>query len=147
MASRGFLIRFIDVGLIVLFGFVMISDIEIASQVELSVAAATADVADEVTERAFVMVNIAADGRFSIVDSESGDLLAANVDRPDALAELLRFLKQAHAAQNRDLIVFIRPHEDSVVQRTVDVMDVCDRLALGKSLQMDLELRSAEDEA
>ena len=36
MTSRGFLIRFIDIGLILLFGFVMISDIESLSQVELS---------------------------------------------------------------------------------------------------------------
>ena len=38
MASRGFLIRFIDIGLIVLFGFLMISEIENATRVELASA-------------------------------------------------------------------------------------------------------------
>ena len=36
MATRGFLIRFIDIGLIVLFGFLMISDIDTMSRVDLA---------------------------------------------------------------------------------------------------------------
>ena len=34
--------------------------------------------------------------------------------------------------------MIIRPHEASVVQRTVDVMDVCDRLGLRLSLETEL---------
>lgn len=140
MTSRGFLIRFIDIGLIVLFGFVMISDIENSSQVELSAVTDQQSEEDTEVERAFVTVGIAPNGVFSVFDSESDSLLAAGITRSEALAAVLRQIKQDRAAENKEVIVLIRPHEDSVVQRTVDVMDICDRLALGKSLQ-DLELR------
>ena len=45
---------------------------------------------------------------------------------------------RTQAADDRELVVLISPHEASIVQRTVDVMDVCDRLQVGKSLQTDL---------
>ena len=69
MTSRGFLIRFIDIGLIVLFGFVMISDIENSSQVELSAAADVQTEEEPEVERAFVTVAIAPNGVFSILDA------------------------------------------------------------------------------
>ena len=50
-----------------------------------------------------------------------------------------------HAQLGLETIVLIQPHEDSVVQATVDVMDVCDALSLPKSLQMDIEIEPARD--
>jgi hypothetical protein len=141
MTSRGFLIRFIDIGLIVLFGFILISDIENLSQVELSRAAETQEVDDDRVERAFVTVAIAPDGSFAVADPASGDVLAAGVNRIDVLTELLRRVKVENQSMERDLVVLISPHEDSIVQRTVDVMDICDRLGVGKSLQADLGMR------
>ncbi|MDX1494600.1 MAG: hypothetical protein R3253_11100, partial [Longimicrobiales bacterium] len=79
MATRGFLIRFIDIGLIVLFGFLMISDIEASSRVEL---AGSGDAAEEEVEPeeapALVVVEIAGDGAFLVgmpaeVDASGGD--------------------------------------------------------------------------
>jgi biopolymer transport protein ExbD len=140
MTSRGFLIRFIDIGLIVLFGFILISDIENLSQVELSRATEAQEVDDDAVERAFVTVAIAPDGSFALADPASGDLLAAGVERVDVLTELLRRIKADHEELEQELVVLISPHEDSIVQRTVDVMDVCDRLGVGKSLQADLGL-------
>lgn len=140
MTSRGFLIRFIDIGLIVLFGFVMISDIESLSQVELSQAAETEEAPKEEAERAFVTVAIAPDGSFTLADPVTGGVLAAGVQTADALSEFLRALKVEHQAADRDLVVLISPHPGSIVQRTVDVMDICDRLAVGKSLQTEFDL-------
>ena len=140
MTSRGFLIRFIDIGLIVLFGFVMISDIESLSQVELSQAAEAAETPEDEAERAFVTVVIAPNGSFTLADPMGGGVLAAGVQDADVLSELLRRLKVEHQEADRDLVVLISPHPGSIVQRTVDVMDVCDRLAVGKSLQTEFEL-------
>ncbi len=145
MASRGFLIRFIDIGLIVLFGFIMISEIENISAVELAAIIDSED--PEVDEdRAFVTVGIAPDGSFAVSDGEAGEL-AAGVVGVDVLGEILDRLKVAYEVEDRAVIVLIRPHEDSIVQRTIDVMDVCDRLRLPKSLQMDLELGERSEEA
>ena len=60
MASRGFLIRFIDIGLIVLFGFLMISEIDASSRVDLAGADADADVLEgwDVTTGGSVVVAV-----------------------------------------------------------------------------------------
>jgi biopolymer transport protein ExbD len=140
MTSRGFLIRFIDIGLIVLFGFVMISGIESLSQVELSQVAPVEQVPVEEVERTFVTVAIASDGTFTVADPASGGVMAAGFERADLLGELLRRLKDEQHDAGRELVVLISPHPGSIVQRTVDVMDVCDRLAVDKSLQTDFDL-------
>lgn len=133
MASRGFLIRFIDIGLIVLFGFVMLSDIDVLSQVEMS----TADDApqeDVVLERAVVSVTIGADGVFTVSDVETGSVLAPAIGSVDSLENVLRQVRDA-AGAGIETIVLIQPDDNSIVQHTVDVMDICDRLGIAKSLQ------------
>lgn len=192
MATRGFLIRFIDIGLIVLFGFLMISDIEASSRVELAGSEASTDTAPEPEEaQAFVVVEIAADGAFVVRESpappedagsgvgrvlttgvESGETVAVadsgvapgeeaaavadsvmrvgsaagtgelRVGGAAALTEALRRLAASNEAAGRRTVVLIEPHPASEVQRTVDVMDVCDRLGLTKSLRMDIEVMS-----
>ena len=142
MANRGFLIRFIDIGLIVLFGFVMISDIDNASQVALGTPA------DSTPERdrdsvVVVTVTIEADGAFALGGPVVGDR-GLRVTQVAALESTLRALRPEGGTPGRQLVVLIRPSEASVVQRTVDVMDVCDRLGIAKSLQM---LMGPEDEA
>ena len=141
MASRGFLIRFIDIGLIVLFGFLMISDIEASSRVELAVAADEAEVErEEEAERAFLVVEITAEGLFSVTDARTGDPAGDRLGSTEALANELRTLSGVHREEGLETVVLIQPHTSSLVQFTVDVMDVCDRLSLAKSLQMDIEI-------
>ena len=147
MTSRGFLIRFIDIGLILLFGFVMISDIESLSQVELSPESSAQEAEQDETDRTFVTVVIDPDDVFAIADPASGTVIAAGIARTDVLSELLRRLQEDTEQAQRHLIVLISPDPNSTVQRTVDVMDVCDRLNLAKSLQADLGRRNGEDGA
>lgn len=173
MATRGFLIRFIDIGLLVLFGFLMISDIEASSRVELAGAGEPADETREpASERSIVVVEVDADGSFLIgeMDGSEGSVAAdrdstprppgapegdpavsgpggpgrdvVRVADPEALAEALRALAAEHEDAGRRTLVLIEPHPASAVQRTVDVMDICDRLGLDKSLRMDIEIVS-----
>lgn len=151
MANRGFLIRFIDIGLIVLFGFLMISDIEAASRVEL---AGSGEESEEVVEPeedlAFIVVEIAADGAFLVGRREPGEDPASpprtRVTSTDALGAVIADLADQDGAQGLRTVVLIEPHPASEVQRTVDVMDVSDRLGLQKSLQMDIEIAPATDD-
>jgi biopolymer transport protein ExbD len=136
MTSRGFLIRFIDIGLIVLFGFIMISEIEYVSQVDLAQPAPEEQEEPDLDEDpAFVTVRIDPDGSFVIVDPASNTPLGEPIGDADLLSGFLENLGTEYAADDRPLIVLINPHDESIVQWTVDVMDVCDRLGLGKSLQ------------
>lgn len=139
MASRGFLIRFIDIGLIVLFGFLMISEIESSSRVEMGMNAEAEEAAEEPPdERAFVTVGITEDGLMSVVDPRSGEVLMDGLASGQDLERVLRQLDRVNADAERETVVLIEPHEDSPVQFTVDVMDVCDRLSLARSLQVEV---------
>lgn len=145
MASRGFLIRFIDIGLIVLFGFLMISDIDASSRVDLAGAAPESEPLEappEEDERSFIVVEIDPDGRFVVyepsVTGAAGEAMV--MDSPDALAVALAARSAIHEASGSETVVLIEPSPASLVQRTVDVMDVCDRIGLPKSLRMDIEI-------
>ncbi len=140
MATRGFLIRFIDIGLIVLFGFLMISDIEAVSRVELAgESEPDEEIAQPDEEPVTVTVRVRADGTFLIVERQ--EVRAADAER---LVEVLRALSAAHGEEGRRTLVIIEPHPASAVQRTVDVMDVADRLGLDKSLRMDITVAAAD---
>lgn len=144
MASRGFLIRFIDIGLIVLFGFLMISDIDRSSRVELGDARDAEEPVEveESEERGFVVVEVGADGGYRISDPrvDAAAVLAADTS---SLAAELRRREAANAGAGLQTIVLLQPHPASLVQETVDAMDVCDRLSLPKSLRMDIEIAPA----
>lgn len=144
MATRGFLIRFIDIGLIVLFGFLMISDIEAASRVELAGSPESAEETVEPdAETAYVVVRIAADGAFLVGAPEAAPEERARFETTEALTAALDRLSRSDAAAGRETVVLIEPDPASAVQRTVDVMDVADRLGIAKSLQMDIEIEAA----
>lgn len=143
MATRGFLIRFIDIGLIVLFGFLMISDIDALSRVDL--AGARQDVAErsEVSdddERGFIAVDILPDGRFLLSDPRDPDTRIVGAANIETLTVELAARQRVYAEAGTETVVLIQPDPASPVQFTVDVMDVCDRLGLVKSLQMDIEV-------
>ena len=139
MATRGFLIRFIDIGLIVLFGFLMISDIERSSRIELDLSTEQAERPSTVPdERRFFAVEIAADGVFKVADAQSGAVFADGLSMLSELSRELQRLDDLHRGDDVDLVVLITPHEDSPIQYTVDVMDLCDRLSLTKSLHVDI---------
>ncbi len=141
MVSRGYLIRFIDIGLIVMFGFIQISDIESLAQVELEAARtgpAPVDSTGAPRARVVIVVGIAPDGRFSVSAAATGAVFARDLTTTALLSSTLRAERDARVGERREVVVIIRPHEASVVQRTVDVMDVCDRLGLRQSLETEL---------
>ena len=147
MASRGFLIRFIDIGLIVLFGFLMISDIESSSRVELASAgdAPEEEVEPEEEERGFVLVEILAAGGYAVSDPQDTGVLPVAVTDAGALADELSRRHGVHDDLGVETVVLIQPDPASLVQQTVDAMDACDRLGLTKSLRMDIEIAPPPD--
>jgi hypothetical protein len=164
MASRGFLIRFIDIGLIVLFGFLMISDIDAASHVELADALGEAPVpeTEEEEERGVILVDIGPDGTYMISEprlqvgdqsADEGSDVSEASDASDvsvvagvvALTAELALRASRNERTALETLVLIQPHPASLVQFTVDVMDVADRLSLAKSLRMDIEVAPPPD--
>lgn len=142
MATRSFLIRFIDIGLIVLFGFLMISDIEASSRVELASASGDDEevVEEEPEERALVFVTVMPDGGFALSEPDTLAPAPGVVRGTEALAGALTARRARHETAGTETVVVIQPDPDSPVQFTVDVMDTADRLSLTKSLRMDIDV-------
>lgn len=128
----GFLIRFIDIGLIVLFGFLIISDIDAFSQINMP-GSDQDRTAEDPQQMTFVTVEVAPEGAFTVVDRASGDVPCQGVDR-EALEECLVAVDRQQREAGRRAVVLVEPAEASIVQHTVDVLDICDRHGILKNI-------------
>ncbi|QXD15902.1 biopolymer transporter ExbD [Rhodocaloribacter litoris] len=131
--GSGFLLRFIDIGLIILFGFLMITDIQIFSQIKMPGRAEDATVPDA-QRLSFVTVEILPGGRFTVVEREREEVFCHNVTALDRLEACLVAVRDALRQRDRQPVVLINPARGSIVQHTVDVLDICDRNGILKNI-------------
>ena len=131
MANNGLIIRLIDVAMIILFGFIAISDIKVRAQIKLP------DQEDEQQTPAaeippvvyFVKIGL---GKEIVVEHENEALFSTT-----SLTDLEEKLARASAEvklRGRSLIVLIEPDEASPIQFTVDVLDICERNEIPKNI-------------
>ena len=138
MKKNGFIIRFIDIGLLVLFGFLMISDITTETPITLP---GPGPDQPEFSETALVFVEIKVDGRFDLQDQEQGRRFR-RIANLETLEARLRALQVAYNNRRKGVVVLIKPHPNSKTQRTIDVMDVCQRLGIPRNIYSTLSLHS-----
>jgi biopolymer transport protein ExbD len=135
MLKGGMIIRLIDVVLITLLGFLGITDFEVKSQIKLPSAA---DNGQQEIKQQFIFLDIKDNQQFDVVDGQ-------NTKEIEGINELEDFLVKLnnHYIQNyKQMIVVIEPGLETVVQTTVDVMDICEKHNILKNLsysQVDLD--------
>ena len=83
----------------------------------------------------FVTVQISADNLFTVVARESGRVPCQNVG-PEALEECLVEVDRNLKREGRRAVILVQPSEASIVQRTVDVLDICDRHGILKNINV-----------
>jgi len=127
----GFLIRFIDIGLILLLGFLWISDISTFAQIEMPDD--EEEQSTEQTDTFFLKVQVLKAGEFTLVEMGSQDVLCSDVSRSQ-LEKCLRTARDRIQSEEERPVVLIEPIKASAVQHTVDVMDICDRIGIPKSI-------------
>ena len=132
MQRSSFLIRFIDIGLIILFGFITISDIDTYSRIDMP-GSDQSNTSDDPQEMTLVTVEIAPGGRFTVVERASETLPCQDVDR-DGLEECLVNVRDRLRQEGQQAVVLVEPDERSIVQHTVDVLDICDRHGILKNI-------------
>lgn len=117
MKKRGLLMRFIDVGLIILFGFIVISDIKSEAQIQLPITTTPTP-----PELATVVVEIDYGGRLALED------LRAHRRYPpiEDLDELGARLRRLSARYHRNMVVII-DDDNTFWKHVVGVKDVCER--------------------
>ncbi|MFK7848511.1 MAG: hypothetical protein AB8G77_24695 [Rhodothermales bacterium] len=134
MHRRGYLLRFIDLGLIILFGFLMISDITVISQVTLP--GKSDENVDSSTDESqiYMGVLIQNDGQYEVVDLADRTQLHVGIKSSEELQFVLKTLDEQQRAAGKTLNLLIEPAPASHMQKLVDVLDVCERLSIQKNI-------------
>ncbi len=128
MTKGGIIIRLIDVALIILFGFIAISDIKVRAQIKLP---SDKQESESKTKQEIIFVEIGLEGSFIIKKEET--ILAQTADLEELERSLIR-LYEDYKSQGSEVVVLIKPHKDSIIQRTVDVLDICERHQIPKNI-------------
>ncbi|MEZ4698936.1 MAG: biopolymer transporter ExbD [Rhodothermales bacterium] len=130
MTNSGFIMRFVDVVLIMLFGFITISNLQ-DTDVALPESAETEPMPIDSEEIEFI--GILPDGTFLIEDEQtkisSIEMLRGYLTRRVALLQ-----------QEARLKVRIRSSWDAPVHYALDVAALCDDMGIQKSLEVELNL-------
>ncbi len=126
--SSGLIIRLIDVVLIILVGFVSISDLRPKSQIALP---QKENVAEEgsVGEQVVAMIFIKKDEYRIIIDKDTSNFTM------DMVVQLEERLIDYKINSEKPLVV-IDPSNNSPLQYTVNMIDLCSKLELPKSVLM-----------
>jgi len=133
MRRNTFLIRFIDVGLIILFGFVIISDITVRTQIDLGGSDSDQQIEDKL---GLFIVSIQQGVYYELMSIDMSLRYGrySNVNDLDvALQRMMDELKR----NGKVPVALIAPDDQVTIQHMVDVMDICDRIGLQKSLKTD----------
>lgn len=135
MMTGGLIVRLIDVVLIILFGFIAISDIQMKRQLRLP-GETQEEAPSERTDTAFLVVSIAPSGAFEITLDEQQ--LASPANLSALRGALIRAADQLKAA-GKTPIVIIDPAGDASMQQMVDVFDICEQEKIPKSIDFQIE--------
>ena len=131
MRKNTFLIRFIDIGLILLFGFIVISDITIRAQIELP----GSDPAEADTDRQpyMITIEVRADQTFRIVDAQQ-ETVAGEPEGLEQLEVQLDSYADQIRQQGRTPVALIELDHTTQMQTLIDVLDLCDKLGIPKNV-------------
>lgn len=128
MSKGGILIRLIDVAMIILFGFIAISDIKVRAQIKLPTQEQET-IQENQPELYFV--KISPDGLFTVEHQEK---VLGEFRQIKGLENFLLTLFEKTNDPQTERVVIVAPHPDSMIQWTVDVLDICERHGLAKSI-------------
>lgn len=129
MRASGFIVRFVDVVLILLFGFISISNMQ-DSDVPLPESTETDPVPVDTEEILFV--GVMDDGSF-LIEDETMEVYSIDVLR-DYLNRMKRRFNDA------PIKVRIRSSRSAPVKHAFAVAALCDELGLNKSLEVELDM-------
>lgn len=128
MGNAGMVIRYIDIALTMLFGFIAISDIERKTQMNLprDVAAVTAP-----SKLKTVSVLVLEGPRYTVMD---GAVEVASDTDLHKIEQVMLVLRKNYLDQQEDVIFLIQPDPNAPIQLTVNVLDICERNHFAKNI-------------
>lgn len=130
MNKGGLIIRLIDVAMIILFGFIAISDIKVRAQIRLP-SQEENKIEQNEEEPVLLFVKVDLEQGYVVEENEQTLLTTRELGRLEAT--LLARLRENRAA-GRKMVVLVEPDEDSQIQETVNVLDICERNEIPKNI-------------
>ncbi len=134
MNQGGLIIRLIDVVLIILLGFLNISDFVLKTQIKLDSGKSTPTA--QVKTRLY-NVFIIEGGFYRIEDVQNDKKLEFAPPKEIALQEIELYLTNEfnqNSAQNVKTLVVLRSSENTKIQLTIDVLDICEKHKIPRSI-------------
>ncbi len=127
LTRGGLIIRLIDIALIILFGFISISDIRIQTQIKLPTP-----VDDFKAASSFEVVFVKIDSAwvFHLIEKEP---VSRAMDMDELETQLQKRAGYYHQL-GKDIVVLVQPDGETPVQLTVDVLDLCRKLNLKRNI-------------
>lgn len=131
MQKGGIIIRLIDVAMIILFGFIAISDIKVRAQIKLPSDEPQQEQQNEPKEPVLIFVKV--DEAQGFVVERDEEVIFSTSDKIELEANLAN-LVNFNGTIGQETVVLISPDEDSPIQLTVDVLDICERNQIPKNI-------------
>lgn len=128
MGNPSMIIRYIDIALTVLFGFIAISDVEQKTQVKLPSNVSAVSTPTQINTVSLIVLP---GPMYTLL--EDATEITSNAELEVVERELLS-VRQKYLDQNQDIIVLIQPDPNSPVQLTVNVLDVCERNQIQRNI-------------
>ena len=129
----GMIIRLIDVVLIILFGFIGISDIQVKRQIKLPGGEKKQQQAKERKDVMF-WININKQGTYSLEVEERPVLRSARL--PQLKKTLLKEI-QPFKKKGKQIVVVINPDPGAKMQAMIDAYDLCEAAGIPKSINIE----------
>jgi biopolymer transport protein ExbD len=130
----GMIIRLIDVVLIILFGFLAISDIQMRRQIRMPGPSDEQKLLEEKKD-VYIFVKIDNQGQFAIEMDQTELFASSDLSK---LRERLVNIADDTYGQGLNPIVIIDPALDASVQSVISVFDICEEEQLPKSINVQL---------
>lgn len=127
MKSGGFLLRFVDVVLILLFGFIVISDLDEDTQIVLPESQETEQTGPDLEQ--VVYISITSEGDYL---AEAENLQFASND------DLESYIQAKKNEFGENLKIRIRANHDTQVTYAIVAAQMCDRLQIQKAIDVRL---------
>lgn len=136
MKSGGLIIRLIDVVLIILLGFLNISDFMLKAQIKLDTGNSETQ---EETQSHLYFLNVMPEGEYTVEDTEIERTLLFSIVKQEneEMNDLERFLVgefYKNNANNIDMVLVIKSDPETKIQHTIDVLDICEKYKIPRTV-------------
>ncbi len=128
MGKGSMIIRYIDIALTVLFGFIAISDIEQKTQVRLPRSVSSVSTPTAINTVSLVVLPGPV---YTLLEGTTEVISNPELERVEQ--ELIN-VRQKYLDRQQDIIVLIQPDPNSPVQLTVNVLDICERNQIQRNI-------------